>query len=181
MSNFTRIVILCEDRQQEVFARHFLESCGVNRHHIYPNVCQKGKQAGEQFVRQEYPKEVLGYRRVSGYLSAGLVVLTDADVKKVANRLVQFETALKENKISPRKPTERIGIFIPKRNIETWINFLMGRSVSEDETYPHLKRESECIPYVNVFASRHAPLPVDAPPSLKTACQELPRIFPEDK
>jgi hypothetical protein len=180
MSDYSKIVILCEDRQQEVFTRCFLISRGVNPHRIYPRTCKKGKQAGEQFVRQEYPREVLGYRRNSGRLSAGLVVMTDADVREVANRLNQLDAALIERNIPSRKTTERIGIFIPKRNIETWINYLMGQTVTENDLYPHLKRESECIPFVEALARSDAPLPQDAPPSLKTACDELSRIFPEE-
>jgi hypothetical protein len=45
------MVILCEDRQQEVFARHYLIQCGVPRAKIRTNICPKGKQAGDQYVR----------------------------------------------------------------------------------------------------------------------------------
>ena len=80
-----------------------------------------------------------------------------------------------------RLPNERVGIFIPKRNIETWIYYLMGQVVNEEDVYPNLKRVSDCKPYVQILArDRHNPLPDNAPPSLQTACQELSRIFPED-
>jgi len=181
MSDYTRIVILCEDRQQEVFARRFLETCVMDRHSIYPNVCPKGKQAGEQYVREEYPREVISYRKISHRLSAGLVVLTDADVREVAGRFQQLEAALEENGTPKRQPRERIGVFIPKRNIETWIHYLMGRAVNEEDAYPYLKQESDCKSYVQALArNRREPLPEIAPPSLKTACQELPRIISED-
>jgi len=181
MIDYTTIVVLCEDRQQEVFARQFLESCGVDRHRIYPDVCPKGKRAGEQFVRTQYPKQVVSYRKISRRLTAGLVVLTDADVKEVSDRLRQLESALEQNGVSKRRLEERIGVFIPKRNIETWIYYLMGRAVNEEDVYPYLKQESDCKSYVQALArNRREPLLEIAPPSLKTACQELPHIFPED-
>ena len=34
MSDYVQIVILCEDRQQEVFARQFLISCGIHQRRI---------------------------------------------------------------------------------------------------------------------------------------------------
>ena len=171
-------MILCEDRQQEVFARHFLESCGVDRNKIYPKVCPRGKQAGEQYVRDRYPHEVVSYRRVSHRLSAGLVVITDADAGEVADRIRQLETIMQASGVRPRGPAERIGIFIPRRNIETWIYFLMGQSVDENSIYPKLQLESECIPQVkNLAVHRNQPLEDDAPPSLQAGCLELSRIL----
>jgi len=42
-----QIVILCEDRQQEVFARYFLKKRGFTGV-FRANICPKGSQAGEQ-------------------------------------------------------------------------------------------------------------------------------------
>lgn len=47
-----QIVILCEDRQQEVFARYFLKKRGFTGQ-FRANICPKGSQAGEQYV---YPR-----------------------------------------------------------------------------------------------------------------------------
>lgn len=45
-----QIVILCEDRQQEVFARHFLKKRGFNG--IFrAKICPAGSQSGEQCDR----------------------------------------------------------------------------------------------------------------------------------
>ena len=74
MSNYTRFIILCEDRQQEVFARHFLVSCDVHPRRIRINISPKGQGSGEQYVRQEYPREVKLYRSKSPYLAIGLAV-----------------------------------------------------------------------------------------------------------
>lgn len=181
MTDYTKITLLCEDRQQEVFARHFLESCGIDKHDIYPDTCPKGKGAGEQYVRENFPRQVISYRKISHRLSAGLVVLTDADVLEVAERLRQLAGALEENRIPQPTQRERIGVFVPKRNIETWIFYLMGQAVNEDEVYPHFQKKGECKPFVRDLAlNRKHSLPENVPPSLKTACRELPRILQEE-
>jgi hypothetical protein len=175
MSEYSKLVILCEDRQQEVFARHFLVSCGVNPHRIYTDVCPSGQQAAEQYVRQKYPRSVISYRQIASHMAAGLVVLIDADRLTVVQRLKSMEDELTIAGVPSRSPEERIGIFIPKRNIETWIYYLKGTPVNEDDEYRHLQNAGECKPYVeNLARSRHQPLPDEAPPSLVIACTNWP-------
>lgn len=107
--------------------------------------------------------------------------MTDADVIEVAERLRQLADALEESRVPLPTPKERIGVFVPKRNIETWIHYLMGQAVNEDEVYPHFQKSGQCKPFVRDLAlNRKHPLPENAPESLKTACHELPRILPED-
>jgi hypothetical protein len=181
MTDYTKIVLLCEDRQQEVFARQFLESCGIDRHHIYPDVCPKGKQSGEQYVREKYSRSVISYRQKANHLSTALVVLTDADNLEVAERLRQLANALESSSAAQRGQRERIGVFIPKRNIETWIYYLQGQEVNENDVYPHLSKPGDCKPVVHHLAqNRRQTLPEDAPLSLKIACNELSRIFLEE-
>jgi hypothetical protein len=135
-----------------------------------------GRGAAEAFVRKQYPNEVREYRRKRSRLNIGLVVFMDADNKSVADRLIELERDLGREK---RQPDERIGIFIPKRNIETWIRHLQGKSVDEQTEYPHLDKEGDCKPLVAQLArDRHTPLPEGAPPSLRAACAELERILP---
>jgi hypothetical protein len=179
MTERVRALILCEDRQQEVFARYFLEQCGVRPVRVI--VGPIGLGSGEQFVRQKYPAEVKVFRRkYRSQPNTRLVVLSDADILEVSQRLVQLEAGLTESQ-APRQPDERIAVFIPKRNIETWIHYLMGEVVNEADIYRHLDRESECKGFVEDLArNRRQPLPENAPQSLKTACEELPRIFPEE-
>ena len=50
-------------------------------------------------------------------------------------RLTQLARHLTERKLLPRQTDERIGIFIPRRNIETWIHYLQGESVNEIDEY----------------------------------------------
>ncbi|MCF2149654.1 hypothetical protein IQ276_025125 [Desmonostoc muscorum LEGE 12446] len=172
-----QIVILCEDKQQEVFARHFLKKRGfILDKNLRITICPKG--AGEQFVRKRYPAEVKAYRS-KNYLSGMLVVLIDADKKTVEERLKQLDDALREDSQQIRQPQEAIAIFIPKRNIETWIHYLQGETVDEETEYSKFTNESACKPSVeNLLNQCYQGLDENAPPSLQAACGELQRILP---
>lgn len=51
MPKHTQVVILCEDKQQELFAKYFLERCGINRKRIKVVIAPAGGGSGEYFVR----------------------------------------------------------------------------------------------------------------------------------
>ncbi|MTJ10298.1 MULTISPECIES: hypothetical protein [unclassified Anabaena] len=171
-----QITILCEDKQQEIFARHFLKTRGFTGN-IKPKICLEG--AGEQFVRDNYPKEVKAYRS-KNYRSGMLIVLIDADKKTVEERLQQLDDALIENSQQLRQPSEAIAVFVPKRNIETWIHYLQGENIDEEKEYTKLKKQSDCKPYVEQLVNQcyQGNLDDNAPASLKAACGELQRILP---
>jgi hypothetical protein len=178
-----QILVLCEDLQQFVFARLFLKKRGF-KGEIRPNICPPGRQSGEQYVRTEYPKEVKAYRANKDRVSIGLVVLIDADTGTLAARLNQLASALEEDeqkKPKNRKPNEAIAIFVPKRNIETWIHYLQGETVNEEDAYARFeKNEAACKTAVEDLADRcySQSLPEDAPRSLQAACGELQRLLP---
>jgi hypothetical protein len=180
MASRVRAVILCEDRQQEVFVRTFLATCGIRPVRVKVNPGERG--SAEQYVRESYPAEVRTFRsNFNAQPDTRLVVMTDADIRTVQERLQSLERVLQQNGLPTRQPQERIGVFIPKRNIETWIYFLKGHHVNEEEAYPHLSKQSECKPEVELLAqNRRNPLLENALPSLLDACQELPRILTEN-
>ncbi len=182
MSEYTKVVILCEDRQQEVFARHFLINCGIRKQRIYAVVAPKGVGAGEQYVREKYPKEVGSYRRSCNYKNISLVVLIDADMNTVTDRLKKLDDELVKASLAKRQSDEKIAVFVPKRNIETWISFLQDQTQTADEKkeYSKYKKESVCKPFAEKLAvncNHNKALPENAPSSLKAACDELARIL----
>lgn len=175
-----QIVILCEDLQQDVFARHFLKKRGFAGL-FRSKICPPGSQAGEQYVRTQYPVEVKAYRQNRNRVSIGLVVLIDADTGTLQEYLDQLANVLKEDSQPSRQPDEAIAIFIPKRNIETWIHYLQGETVDEETGYSKFdKNEATCKPYVENLAEQCCTqnLPEDAPDSLQAACGELQRLLP---
>jgi hypothetical protein len=174
-----QIVILCEDIQQEVFARHFLLRRGFHDKKITINRNITGKGSGEQYVRTHYAQQVKDYRSKSTYLSRCLVVVIDADKYTIQERLKQLEAALEDDGLPKRQANEKIAIFVPKRNIETWIHYLKGKAVDEETAYPKLSRQGDCKRDIDQLVKKICPagLPEDAPPSLHAACQELLRIL----
>lgn len=180
MRKYTQVVILCEDRQQEVFARYFLIKCGIDRKRIRVNIAPRGTGSGEQFVRENYPAEVKSLRSRS-YLNISLLIMIDADPENsVGNRLAQLDDALARASLDRRHAGEKIALIVPKRNIETWIHYFNGTDINETDDYPKLAKASDCKPAVEKAADcRNGTLPDNAPDSLKRACMELHRILPK--
>ena len=175
-----QIVILCEDLQQFVFARYFLKKRGFTGI-VRAKICPPGSQAGEQYVRTEYPKEVKAYRQNRNRMVIGLVVLIDADTGTLEARLNELASALDKDEQEKRGSNEAIAIFVPKRNIETWIHYLQGETVNEEDAYAKFENnEAVCKTAVEDLAARcySQSLPEEAPRSLQAACGELQRLLP---
>ncbi len=173
-----QVIVLCEDKQQEVCARHFLIEIGFDRHKMIFRTSPKGKQAGEQFVREHYSSEVRAYRSKKNHLSVCLIAIIDADIKTVDQRLQQFDESLVSHSMQIRQADEKIVLFVPKRNIETWIYHLNGKPVDEETPYPKLQKESDCKSCVEGLLKQchNDSLKNNAPPSLLRAIDEARRI-----
>jgi len=168
--------ILCEDRQQEVFVRHYLMQRGFDRGSIRSVPLPMGSQAGEQFVRHQYPGQLKEHRR--SHVSRYLVVMMDADTVTVGDRQKELDGACQSAGVAPRAAADNVAIFVPKRNIETWIHYLEDEDVNEQDAYRKLKRPSDCLTGVRKLA-KTCPmgLPADAPQSLQNTRTEWQRTF----
>ena len=79
--------------------------------------------------------------------------------------------------LEARKVTKKIVIWVPKRNIETWIHFLMDSDVDENNEYAKLDKPGVCKPLLRkLFSMYPAGLPKTAPPSLHDAFLEMKRM-----
>jgi hypothetical protein len=173
-----QIVILCEGQQDATFVRRTLLNLGWDRRKIRERICPAGKQAGEQFVRTSYPAEVVALRSKI-YLDLGLIAMTDADTRAVAERLRQLGEALVAAGLGPRQDDEPIALWVPRRNVETWIRFLSGREVDETTAYPKLAQERDCEPATRRLVElyrQHEHISEDTPPSLRLGLVELGHI-----
>ena len=173
----TKIVILCEDQQQEVFIRRFLKKGNMAGDCRYITA-SRGKGAGEQFVRERYPKEL---SLVARNQNTSLLVMIDADTGTVEERLQQLNNECKKQDIALRQDGDPVAVFIPKHNIETWIAWLRDPQKPVDETnhsYPRLSRPRDCQPQVVELHGMctRGQLPANAPDSLKAACKEWERL-----
>lgn len=180
MSRVAQVVILCEDKQQQVFLYRLLKGLGYSNRTIYLRAIPDGKQSAEQYVREHYVEEVKANR--VNHISRCLVVAVDADMITVDQRTQQLEQKLIQNGLNSRKANEPIALFIPKRNIETWINYLIeGGPVNETTEYAKLRGcERDCQPavikFIELVKLPAAQRPQDCPPSLECGLDEVQHI-----
>ncbi len=131
-----KLVLLCEDSQHEAFLRRFFERAGWNPRAMRVEKSPKGRGAGEQWVRERFPRELQALRR--RHVAAILAAMVDADRSTVEERIAAFDAACSQTGVPPRRPDEPVAIFVPRRSIETWIAYLSGRDVNESQAYPKL-------------------------------------------
>lgn len=171
-------IIVCEDQQQESFTRRYLKVRGFNPRKFRVERSPKGKGAGELFVRTQLIKEIKEFRRNKNRTSNAIVAMIDADIHSVDERMQQINSHLKTNGLEPIQMNEKIAVFIPKRNIETWIYFAQGTSVNETASYPKLQKPGGCQSAVDQLLNNICKngIPENAPPSLIHACAQLQKI-----
>ncbi|MCY3871836.1 MAG: hypothetical protein OXG87_19990 [Gemmatimonadetes bacterium] len=110
-----------------------------------------------------------------------LVVMIDSDNDSIEERMKQLDDACTQKGVSPRESGDKvkIAIFVPKRNIETWLAYLDGEPVNETDEYPKLGRERDCEKHVKVLEEMctRGRLRTPAPPSLEDACRKYNNVF----
>jgi hypothetical protein len=97
----------------------------------------------------------------------------------VASRLTQLDDALRADAQASRSPTERIAVWVPCRNIETWIATLTGQAVDETWTSDRRYDPGEYRDAAERFATWYydkAARPTDLLASVRAAMGELDRI-----
>jgi hypothetical protein len=176
MMRRVKVVLLCEDSQHEAFTRRFLNGMGWNTREIRVEKSPSAGGSAERWVRQRFPIELRWYRQRQA--ASALVAIVDADLRGVQDRITEFEDECKSVQIPFRKSDEAVAIVVPKRNIETWIHYLNGEMVNEEDTYAKLEQERGCKPAVNnlVRLCKSTGIEDEAPASLATACEEYKRI-----
>lgn len=172
-SRKANLVLLCEDSQHEAFARRFLQADGWHPRRIRVEKAPRG--SGEAWVRQRYPVELRARR--AGPATA-LAVVIDGDGRTVAQRLQQLDASCRAGDVAPRDSDEPVAIFVPCRNIETWIAYLSGNEVEEFPQYPRLARERDCLPAVRSLKAMcdAGALRQPTPPSIQASCTEYAHI-----
>lgn len=156
-----------------MFLRRFFREAGWSQHCIRVEKSSKGEGSGEQWVRERFPRELESARKRSGS-GVWLIVMLDADIGTVADRAKALDKACVASNISKRRSGDPVMIFIPKRNIETWISYLNGEQIDEETVYRKLSRPRDCASQVRTLKIMcDAGALQDArPPSLRSACEE---------
>ena len=130
-------VLLCEDNEhRRFFLRLLKKHFGRGQPHVESIPNREG--AGDHWVLKQYPEEVRSARRKSHDKNRALVVVIDGDRNKLRERLRQLDQKLEDAGLAPRGSDEKIAVFVPRRNIETWELWLCGhRDLDEDNDYKH--------------------------------------------
>ena len=137
-------IVLCEDAQTKTFILTFLLQHNVPSGKIHFRNYPVGKGCGEQFVREEYSKEARLLSSRYKYKREVLVVCSDADSYSVKKKVKSLDDeVIRFNKEWDRKRFP-ILMWIPKREIETWIHYLRGENVDEQTSYRHSGNPERC-------------------------------------
>lgn len=175
MTRRVELVLLCEDTQHEAFLRRFLTAMGWPMRRLRVEKAPAAGGSAEQFVRERFPIELDAYRRRRGQVGIALAVMQDGDAHGRAGRLGAFAEACKAAEIPARQADDRVAIFVPTWNIESWLAYFDGTNVDETKRdYPRLQRERDCGAHVDrlVAMCRGQGLRQPAPDSLTAACDE---------
>lgn len=179
----TNIILLCEDKQHERFARAFLRERGVERRRIRSVPLPDGRGDAKQWICTQFPSELKAYRAKANHLNNLLIVVTDVDNKTVQQRAETLNQACRESEVVIRREDERVAFILPKWAIETWILALNGQILDENERVEaRHKAEAQQLNTVmaeklsNICKQRDLASPV--PSSLEIACHEFQRIAP---
>jgi hypothetical protein len=183
------VTILCEDIDQERFIRQYLICRGLDDRKIKDFGNPKGRviENNNALIVKHYPDLMKSHRRRK-YRNLAVVVMIDADEDSVSDKMRSLHKALDEaagnlNK-DTRLPNEKVAIFVPARNIETWFYYIMeGQECNEITKYKDDKMSAEeriklAKRAAKKLATEICPQGVDriTLPSLRYACTELQRL-----
>ena len=170
-----QVIVLCEDKQQQVFVRRFMKS--KTNHPIRVISPPPGGGSGEQFIREQYPRQLRALRAAT--VNAVLIVMIDGDADGMAGRLRRLDESCRLSRITPRTDADRVVLLIPERNIETWLAYLNGNVVDAATNYPKLEKPGDCKEHVRALADMCAgrQLRQPAPQSLVAACGGYRSVF----
>jgi hypothetical protein len=121
------------------------------------------------------------HRAKAKFQNIALLVGTDADEQTVQYRYGRLAQALQHTDLEPRGANERIVLWVPRWNIETWIVHLLGRGVNEDTDYKYQVETDDFEPATNEYVRQYRafdPATCAALPSLKNSFAETKRLEP---
>ena len=175
-----RITLLVEDEMIERFARRVLEALGYATREMFFLPYPIGKGSNKQWLNQNYAKQVKIFRSKANNQKIALLVATDADEMQVLARRRSLEEVLQTADPNARNEKERIALWIPRWNIETWVLALSGEAVNEDKNEKTRVGKSDLRAVAAEFVRQYRELQrgetVDALPSLRVAYVETTRI-----
>jgi len=174
-----RVTLLVEDRSLERFAREVLRELGFHRGEVYVIGYPAGCGSAKQWVEKRYPIEVRAYRRKVNSQQVALLVGTEADQQTVKHRLGNLASKLTDAGLAVRNDDERVALWVPKWNVETWILHLSGEAIDEEKNYKNKVTKPDYRGVARAFVSDFRKSPSErsaALPSLEVAFEETRRL-----
>jgi hypothetical protein len=185
-SKASLVIILCEDRTTAAFARCLLHHYGLGNRDLRILYPDSEGGSGEAFVRRNYARTLLAYRRRRARATTILIAVIDADTGSVEKHRRELDIACRGEGVELRRPTDLVAHIVPRPEIEAWFAFLDGKMVDEDDMevdykrmgYDYRGREGEVAQWAQRLHDmcRAGELPSDAPASLRLACAEFDRV-----
>jgi hypothetical protein len=174
--------VLCEDKNQYYFIRDFLHYQGFDKRRIKTaRELPEGRGSGEQFVRLNLIKCASDYIRRNERVL--LVAVQDTDPRRTpAKARDDFREILREGKMEWIEESGQLLLIFPKRNIETWFEWLVQepkRTVDEDTDFKMKHQEAKPgqigkrAGELYVSSRNDNAMCQNAPPSLAFACEEF--------
>lgn len=118
------------------FINSFLKCNGISCRRRYTISIPAGHGCGEAFVRRRLPNEVK-LLHVKKHLRLALIACTDADTTSFDKREKMLLDEIIKEIPNWNYSDEMLIIWIPKREIETWIEFFKGTEVDEEMDFRH--------------------------------------------
>ena len=138
----TKVTILCEDLDQERFIRKYLICRGLSSRDItcFPKTTGMKVENNNALILKYYPQILKSYRSRKNSQDIAVIVMIDADDKTIDERIRSLNIAVNkeegERNKDMRLPNEKIAIFVPARNIETWFSYINGnQDCNEQDDY----------------------------------------------
>ncbi len=178
-SKGVRITLLVEDKALARFAREVLLLLGFHRREMRFLNYPVGRGSAKHWVENQYAREVKVYRSKAGHQKIALLVGTDADEQTVRYRFDCLAAKLKDARLTDRVTNDRIVLWIPKWNVETWILHLAGEKVDEDANYKTRNMKPDYRKVAKAFVDRFREsnsVQSETLPSLKVAFMETARL-----
>ncbi len=175
----TKFTILGEGLGDYYFAKAFLESAfGKNKVECYRSQTIPGAGSGEQQVRRIFPRELSARRRRPRDERHWLVVITDGDLSTPDQRRNQLEQQAAAIGLERTDPEEKVAVFVPCRNIESWFQWLeTAEQVDETKDYKSRFSSAKPVKYGRQLKDKCLRVAMeDFPPSLQDACEQWKRM-----
>ncbi|MCF8114591.1 MAG: hypothetical protein K9K21_12145 [Desulfotignum sp.] len=173
-----RFTILSEGLRDYYFVKSYLEAAfGKNKVECFRSQTVPGKGSGEQQVRNLFPMELAARRKRPREDNYWLMVITDGDRFSPEKRREQLAREAWEKKLPMAADKERVAVFVPCRNIESWFKWIDSGIVDESEDYKKEYRQVKPTKYAKELHKKcREQADMEFCPSLHDACEQWQKI-----